>query len=214
MRKKRLDARSFGEFVFPQLDVLYGVALRLTRNAADAEDLVQETLLKAYRFREQFAAGTNLKAWLLRILVNTHFNHYRRRKRASALEEEHTALAVVDGLVNREAMDWFTNPVDTAQRAIVDREIRDVVDRLPEDYRVVLLLADVEELSYKEISVVVDCPVGTVMSRLYRARRAVQGQLFDQAQAHGIVPEAKNASNFPPAPVRLATYRRKKEQAS
>lgn len=213
MRVDQAELDEFGDSILQHLDVLYGVAKNLTRDAVDAEDLVQEALLKAYRFRNQFQTGTNLKAWLLRILVNTHFNQYRQRRRAADLEKEGVALAVSEGLMNREALEWLRNPVDATHRAIVDKEIQKVVTALPEDYRLVLLLADVEELSYREIASVLGCPVGTVMSRLFRARRAVQGQLIDHARAHGIVKVQQHDAPTTP-PVQLDAYRRRKENAS
>lgn len=202
----------FQDLVFPHMDVLYGMALNLTRNMADAEDLVQETMLKAYRFREQFNPGTNAKAWLLRILINSHFNHYRKHRKAADLEAEETTALVTENLVNREALEWFRDPIDAVHRAIVDREIQEAVNRLPEDYRIVLLLADVEELSYREIASVTNCPIGTVMSRLYRARRTVQAHLMEQAKAHGIQSDMaeKAASNT----IQLDAYRRTKEHST
>lgn len=188
------------------LDALYGAALRLTRSASDAEDLVQDAYVKAYRFYDRFEPGTNMKAWLYRILTNTFINKYRRRTRERNVLEGNNARPVGDGVMSRAAMRSLTDPVAEAQRRLISEEIQVALDSLPEDYRVMILLADVEELSYKEIAEIVGCPIGTVMSRLHRARKQLQGRLHDQAVALGIIEPPAAAE-----PISLDAYRRERE---
>lgn len=197
----------FEREAMPHLDALYGAALRLTRSPSDAEDLVQDTLLRAYRFWHRFEAGTNLKAWLLRIQTNTFINRYRRSVRERKVFDGAMAAPVGEGVMSRSAMRGLNQPIEAAQRRILAREIQKAIDELPEDHRIMILLADVEELSYKEIAEAVGCPVGTVMSRLHRARKGLQKKLLRQAVQMGIVePVAEEVAE----PVRLDDYRRKK----
>ncbi|MGD1011472.1 MAG: sigma-70 family RNA polymerase sigma factor [Acidimicrobiales bacterium] len=183
------DQATFAEDTTGFMDSLYTAALRMTRNPADAQDLVQETYLKAYRGYEGFETGTNLKAWLYRILTNTFINSYRSRKR----HPEETELDDVeelylfrrmsgrDGALGRsaedEALDWIT-----------DAEVKEALELLPENFRMTVLLSDVEGFAYKEIAEIMDVPVGTVMSRLHRGRRALQKTLHDFGVARGLVP--------------------------
>jgi RNA polymerase sigma-70 factor (ECF subfamily) len=170
------------------LDALYRTALRMTRSEADAEDLVQETYIRAFRFREQFTPGTNLKAWLFRILTNTFINSYRRRK----AQPEFTELEDVDefSLYRRmagggQAASTSPDPEKEFLDGIVDVEVKDALAELPEKFRSVVLL-DVEGFSYKEIAEMLGIPIGTVMSRLHRGRKFLQKRLFDLAQERGI----------------------------
>jgi RNA polymerase sigma-70 factor, ECF subfamily len=169
------------------LDPLYRTALRMTRSEADAEDLVQETYIKAFRAREQFTPGTNLKAWLFRILTNTFINTYRRRQ----TQPEFTELDDVDEFsLYRRMSDLKTSsnagdPESEFLNGIVDTEVKEALAELPEKFRSVVLL-DVEGFSYKEIAEMLDIPIGTVMSRLHRGRKFLQKRLFDLAQERGI----------------------------
>ena len=169
------------------LDALYRTALRMTRSEADAEDLVQETYIRAFRFREQFTPGTNLKAWLFRILTNTFINTYRRRQ----TQPEFTELDGVDEFsLYKRMSDLKTssgagNPETEFLDGIVDSEVKDALGELPEKFRQVVLL-DVEGFSYKEIAEMLDIPIGTVMSRLHRGRKFLQKRLLDLAQQRGI----------------------------
>jgi RNA polymerase sigma-70 factor (ECF subfamily) len=181
-RPKRDPLREeFDAEVLPHIDALYANALRLTHARADAEDLVQETVLRAFRFYDRFERGTNVKAWLLRIQYNTFVNRYRRsakeREIKDSMMHEHGGADVI----SRDALRALTDPVGTALRPLLLREIEATLSNLPEDQRLVVVLADVEELSYKEIAGVLGCPIGTVMSRLHRARRALRKQLLEQA---------------------------------
>ncbi|MEM6959250.1 MAG: sigma-70 family RNA polymerase sigma factor [Myxococcota bacterium] len=202
--KTRAKQKRFEAEALPHLDALYGAALRLTRNPSDAEDLVQDALMKAFRFYDRFEAGTNMKAWLLRIQRNAFINKYRRSVRERAVFDGVSAAPVGDGVMSREAMRGLTRPIEAAQRRMLAQEIQAAFDELPEEHRLIVTLADVEELSYREIADVLDCPIGTVMSRLHRARKALQRQLVEQAAAMGIAGD-------PAAPVSLSTYRARKE---
>lgn len=169
------------------LDALYRTALRMTRSEADAQDLVQETYIRALRFREQFAPGTNLKAWLFRILTNTFINTYRRRK----AQPEFTELDDVDEfslyrqMSDARAASSSPDPEKEFLDGIVDVEVKDALEELPEKFRSVVLL-DVEGFSYKEIAETLEIPIGTVMSRLHRGRKFLQQRLLDLAQERGI----------------------------
>ncbi len=207
-RKTMQRRTEFEQEALPYLDNLYATALRLTRRSSDAEDLVQDTLLKAYRFHDRFEAGTNMKAWLLRILTNTFINRYRRSVRERKVFDGGNAQPVGEGVMSRAAMRGLSRPVEDAQRRILAAEIQAAIDELPDDYRLMILLADVEELSYKEIAAVVGCPVGTVMSRLHRGRKLLQTKLVQQAIQLGIVEEPGDETVD--APVSLDEYRKRK----
>jgi RNA polymerase sigma-70 factor (ECF subfamily) len=169
------------------LDALYRTALRMTRSEADAEDLVQETYIRAFRFRDQFTLGTNMKAWLFRILTNTFINIYRRK----TAQPEVTDLEGIDefSLYRRMADDRAasTSPDPEAEllNSVVDTEVTDALEELPEKFRTTVPL-DVEGFSYKEIAEMVGIPIGTVMSRLHRGRKFLQKRLYDLARERGI----------------------------
>jgi len=168
------------------IDALYRTALRMTRSEADAHDLVQETYVRALRFRAQFTPGTNLKAWLFRILTNTFINEYRKRSRAP----ETTELDDVDefSLYRRMSRDRPASSTDPEQEfldGIVSTEVKDALGALPEKFRATVLL-DVEGFSYKEIAEMLEIPIGTVMSRLHRGRKFLQRRLIELARERGI----------------------------
>ena len=170
------------------LDALYRTALRMTRSEAEAEDLVQETYIRAFRFRQQFTPGTNLKAWLFRILTNTFINQYRRK----AARPETTELDDVEESIlyrhMRDVSPGSSSPNPEAE--LIDNtlssEVKEALEALPEKFRTTLLL-DVEGFSYKEIAEMLDIPIGTVMSRLHRGRKFLQKRLYDVARDRGIV---------------------------
>ncbi len=184
------DQADFAEQAMPLMDGLYGAALRMTRNPADAEDLVQETYLKAFRGFEGFKEGTNLKAWMYRILTNTYINIYRKKQR----RPNETDLGEVEDLYlyrrlgGLEAARTGRSAEDVLMDTFTEAEIVDAVEALPENYRMTVLLADVEEFSYKEIAEILDVPIGTVMSRLHRGRKAMQKLLFEFAESRGLLP--------------------------
>jgi RNA polymerase sigma-70 factor (ECF subfamily) len=178
------DKAHFAEQAMPYMSSLYGAALRMTRNAADAEDLVQETYLKAYRGFGSFQEGTNLKSWLYKILTNTFINSYRSRRRRPV----ETELDDVEDLYLYHRLGGLeaASAGRSAEDAVLDRfseiEVKDAVESLPEAFRLAVVLADVEGFSYKEIADILDVPIGTVMSRLHRGRRALQKALVNFAE--------------------------------
>jgi RNA polymerase sigma-70 factor (ECF subfamily) len=192
----------------PHLDALYSIALRLTRSPVDAEDLVQDTLVRAYRFYDRFEAGTNFKAWLLRIQMNAFVNRYRRATRERQVFDGPMAVPVGEGVMSRASMRGLTDPVGDAQRRLIAREINRAFEELSEEARAMVLLADVEELSYKEIAEVVGCPIGTVMSRLHRARKQLQVSLQQHAVELGIIEEEDDEQVADPIP--LEAFRARK----
>ena len=168
------------------MPALYSHAMRLTHNAADAEDLVQETYLKAYRSYESFTAGTNLRAWLFRILTNSQINRYRAKQR----RPEETELDDVGDMYLYKRLAAPGQLGASAEDELMDMfseaEVVAAVDALPESYRSAVLLADVEGFAYKEIAQVLDIPIGTVMSRLHRGRKSLQRALYDFAVTRGL----------------------------
>ena len=175
------DQAKFAEEATPFMDSLYAAAMRMTRNPADAEDLVQETYLKAYRGFGGFEDGTNLKAWLYRILTNTFINSYRSKKR----RPDESDLAEVEDLYlyrrlgGLEAAAAGRSAEDELLDIYTDDEVKQALEDLPETFRMAVLLADVEGFSYKEIADILDIPIGTVMSRLHRGRRVLKRELAD-----------------------------------
>jgi len=165
---------------------LYSAALRMTRNPADAEDVVQETYLKAYRAYDTFTAGTNLKAWLYRILTNTYINKYRKDQRRPSEVE----LGELQDLYLFKRMGEHSGATQSAEEdmldAFVDEDIIEALETLPDNFRMPVLMADVEGFSYKEIADMLDIPIGTVMSRLHRGRKALQRKLWNLAEARGL----------------------------
>jgi RNA polymerase sigma-70 factor (ECF subfamily) len=208
LNTKRTPARNeFEAEVLPNVDVLYANALRLTHSPADAEDLVQETVLRAFRFFERFERGTNVKAWLLRIQYNTFVNRYRRTTKEREIKESMTREPCGEDVVSRQALRALTDPTGTMLRPLLARELEAALAELPEDHRMVVVLADIEELSYKEIAEVLGCPIGTVMSRLHRARRTLRGRLLEHA-SEGAKGQDEATPAESPEPVLLESYRR------
>ncbi len=190
MLRKSKEARKRAEFealVMPHLEPLYGTAMRMTRNPQEADDLLQDTCLKAYRFLDKFQRGTNFKAWIFRILTNVFINRYRklqrdREVRGEVEREGHHSHILAQGPV-RDAL----SPEEAILDHMMSEDILAALEVLPPDFRMAIILSDVEEFSYREIAEIMDCPVGTVMSRLYRARRMMQRLLLSHAQDMGLV---------------------------
>ena len=178
----------------PLLDSLYGAALRMTRNPSDAEDLVQETMLRAYRAFDRFEPGTNLKAWLFRIMTNAYINTYRKRQRepqrvsADDLED----FDLYQELKNHDSQ-FGETPENIVLDSLVDSDILEAIDDLPEQFRLAVVLSDVEGFSYAEMAEIMGVPMGTVMSRLHRGRKALQKRLWELARDRGIVKGASRS---------------------
>lgn len=223
---RRARRKEFEQTALVHLDAMYGTACRLTRNPRDAEDLVQESVLRAYRFWGSFQHDSNCKAWLLRIVTNTFINEYQRKKRSRQILDQAVAeQATTDGvLVHAEARGNRGAEHELLERGVSD-EVQRALDALPDDFRHAVVLCDMQGLSYKEIADIMECPVGTVMSRLFRGRKLLAAALRDFARSEGYVrdaktqdePKAAKAATTAPAaaeqePIDLARYRARREE--
>ena len=172
---------------------LYSTALRMTRNQSDAEDLVQETYLKAFRSYGSFETGTNLKAWLFRILTNTFINTYRAKQR----RPQESDLGSVEDLFLYKRLPSLAGLSESAEEQLLDlfpaAEVREAIENLPETFLLPMLLNDVEGFSYKEVAEILDIPIGTVMSRLHRGRKTMQEALYDYASQRNLITEKDKA---------------------
>ena len=183
------DQATFAADAMQYAPQLYSGALRMTRNRADAEDLVQETFLKGYRSYSSFTDGTNLRAWLFRIMTNTYINSYRARQR----RPDETDLGDFEDLYLYKNVGTLQNAAvgrsaeESLMEMLPDDEVKQALEDLPDNFRLPVILADVEGFSYKEIAEMLDIPIGTVMSRLHRGRKAMQKALHDFALARGLV---------------------------
>jgi RNA polymerase sigma-70 factor (ECF subfamily) len=211
--------KAFEQEAIPHLDALFATALRLTKSEEDANDLVQETMLKAFRYFDKYQEGTNCKAWLFKIMTNTFINRYRK-------QQKRKEFLVDDDF--RPLQDRAESPADNPfvgdfvmEEQIYYRlfgdEVKQALEEIPVDFRMVVLLADLQDFAYKEIAEIMECPIGTVMSRLYRGRRMLQARLIDYARAQGVQIPAE-LDNATPAPAvdeassitDLTSYRKKR----
>lgn len=209
-RDEEAARAAFHDEALPHMDSLYNAALYMTRDAALAEDLVQETFLKAFRFWHRYEQGTNCKAWLFRILTNTFINKNRRKKQVilsmDASEQE------LSGDIVSERSRFYDSPEKEFLSSLFPEHVKQAIEALPDNFRIPVILADLHDFSYKEIADIMECPVGTVMSRLFRGRKRLQEVLFDYAVELGVIPreEARDDTGA----VSLDAYRARKKAAS
>ena len=185
--KEKQKKLAFKEEALPHIDALYAVALRLVKDEKDAEDLVQDAFLKAYNHFDKYKRGTNCKAWLFKILTNTFINKYRKKQKERRVIADDEARPLYDKRAAKDALplDRHFDSEEQLFHALFSDEVRFALEEIPEDFRIVVLLADLQDFSYREIAEILDCPIGTVMSRLYRGRRLLQQQLVDYALHQG-----------------------------
>lgn len=183
----------FEKLVIDHMDMLYAVALRHTRNPADAADLTQNTVLKALRFHDKFEKGTYIKAWLLTILRNTYINEYRRRARRPAAVELTGAEPAEDTSPDPTVRYEPETRGATELMELLDDEVKQAIESLPDDFRNAVVMADIEDMSYKEIADRMGCPIGTVMSRLFRGRKMLREKLREYAREKGIAEKVESA---------------------
>ncbi|MEX0770744.1 MAG: sigma-70 family RNA polymerase sigma factor [Balneolaceae bacterium] len=181
MRKQQ----DFNDEIIPHLDALYNFALRLTTDPNDAEDLVQDTIVKAFRFFDSYEKGTNAKAWLFRILKNSYINNYRKKSKKPQ-QVDYDEVATFYETIRAERTDT-SDLEDKMFRELIDDDISNALEEIPEDFRTVVLLCDVEDFTYEEIANMLDVPIGTIRSRLHRGRNLLKVQLMDYAQKRGFV---------------------------
>ncbi len=177
--------KEFESEAIPHMDILYNYALRMTGNSDDANDLVQETYLKAFRFWDKYEKGTNIRAWLFRIMKNSYINRYRKEsKEPETIDYEN--IANFYNTIRHQ----YTDQNDLQEKifgGLLEDDVARALESLPEDFRTVVILSDIEGLSYEEIAEFVDCPIGTIRSRLHRGRKMLQTKLFNFAKKHGYV---------------------------
>ncbi len=187
--------KEFDALLRPVLPALYGTALRLTKDEVDAQDLVQQACLKAFRFFHTFAPGTNFKAWIFKVMTNEYINQYHRRNREMAASDSLQQPNHYERILGQGTTRLGRTPEEEAMDAIMSQDIAAALEEIPETFRLAVLLSDVEGFSYQEIADVMGCPVGTVMSRLYRGRRALQSRLYQYAVERGLIEGALDESN-------------------
>lgn len=182
------DKQRFQAEAIPLLDSLYAAAMRMTRNPADAEDLVQDTMMRAYRSFNRFEAGTNLKAWLFRIMTNAYINTYRKRQREpqKLSQDDVEDFDLYQQLKDHDPR-FAETPETLVLDSLLDTDIARALEELPEQFRLAVILSDLQDFTYAEMAEIMDVPMGTVMSRLHRGRKALQKRLWELARDRGIV---------------------------
>lgn len=218
--KKRSEKdKGFEREAVPHLDALYGTALRMTKDEQDAEDLVQEAMLKAYRYFDRYESGTNCKAWLFKIMTNTFINRYRKTKkrREFLVDDDYRPLQErAEAPAANPFVDDFGEDEERLYFKVFGDEVKEALEAMPVDFRMVVLLADLQDFAYKEIAEIMDCPIGTVMSRLYRGRRMLQAGLEEYARKEGyigVVEGSEQVESHEENTTDLDAYRRKRAHA-
>jgi RNA polymerase sigma-70 factor (ECF subfamily) len=202
---KKTSRAAFEKAALEHLDALYGTALRMTARVEEAEDLVQDTFLRALRFYRKFQTGTNLKAWLFRMMVNLFINKYRRARRGREIHEGIERYDVMERMVPAEQLARTGKPEEFFFEKLFSDDVVVAIGELPHDFKMVVLLADVNDFSYAQIAEILDIPVGTVMSRLHRGRKLLRAALYSFAVEEGYIKKDQAA------PTDLESYRRKKK---
>lgn len=177
----------FEKIALIHIEELFCTALRLTKNEKAAEDLVQEAYLKAFTYFDRFEKDTNCRAWLFKILTNTFINNYRRAVKEREILSQENLPTIEENFFSRDRVNYYQNPEKGLFKRLISDDIKIALENLPLEFRMVVVLADLQEFSYKEIADVLQCPVGTVMSRLFRGRKIMRKQLLDFAFSHGII---------------------------
>jgi len=193
-KRSDIEKRHFKQITLPFLDELYGTAYRMTKNGRDAEDLVQDTYLKAYCNFHQFQQGTNCRAWLFRILVNTFINGYRRRIKEKEILGNSETIRETSAFFSKASYEDYSRPDRNYEHHTISLEVANALSELPIEFRIVVILADIEDFSYREIAHIVQIPIGTVMSRLYRGRQYLREKLFNFARKEGFLDETAEDS--------------------
>jgi len=200
-RKSSSDRSQFIELALPYLEPLQATALRLTRSTEDAEDLVQETYMRGFRHFASFEAGTNLKAWLFRILRNTFINQYRKKKQRPLEIDWGPEEGSLENLLARHGLDAPTDPESSLVASMIDGDVERALSELAPTFRVVVVLSDLEGYSYREVAEALGIPIGTVMSRLYRGRRQLEAALLRYADGHGYLRHPRSRRRRDSTPV-------------
>jgi RNA polymerase sigma-70 factor (ECF subfamily) len=211
LRKPPTSQETFEDLIQVHLDGLYGAALRYTRQPQAAEDLVHDTVVRALRFKESFEMGTNFKAWIYTILTNTFIHKYRRSQREREILNGTTRRDVESRLHSEESREAAHNPENSYLRDMLSDDVLAALDDLPEDYRTVIVLCDLEGLSYKQIAEAIDRPVGTVMSRLYCGRRTLETKLRGLAKERGIIKGDSESDSESDKVLDMNRFRRRRE---
>ncbi len=201
-KKNIKEQAEFEEAILEHLDALYGTALRLTGRVAEAEDLVQDTYVRAVRFRKRFEPGTNLKAWLFKMMINLFINRYRTHRRLRKIQETMDQQELAEKFVPREQLMATSAPEEYFFEKLFSDDVVQALDALPHDFKMVVLLADVNGFSYAHIADMLEIPMGTVMSRLHRGRKMLREMLYSFAVEEGYIhekttePEGSNVVSY------------------
>lgn len=203
-------SRSFEQEALPHLDALYSMALKLTRNPSDAEDLVQNALLKALRFYHRYEEGTNIRAWLFKVLINLFYNDRRKERNEQKLRLQVSSLDPGAQFMSQASASGL-QPEQRLLDMISEAHLREALDKLPEEFRLAVELCDLHDFSYREIAEILECPVGTVMSRLHRGRQQLKRRLYSYALEQGYIHRPAEAEQErEPAAVDLDAFRRRR----